>query len=61
MNHPNILKLYSYFHDPKNIYLVLEYCSNCLFKDFRAKHNLSEEDTAYNSKQVISALKYMHN
>jgi serine/threonine protein kinase len=37
MNHPNILKLYGSFDDSKNIYLVLEYCSNCLFKDFRTK------------------------
>lgn len=37
MNHPNILKLYGFFDDAKNIYLILEYCSQCLFKDFRAK------------------------
>jgi serine/threonine protein kinase len=37
MNHPNILKLYGFFDDAKNIYLVLEYCSQCLFKDFRTK------------------------
>lgn len=23
MNHPNILKMYGYFHDAKNIYLIL--------------------------------------
>ncbi len=32
MNHPNILKLYGFFDDQKNIYLILEYCSQCLFK-----------------------------
>ena len=37
MNHPNILKLYGFFDDAKNIYLILEYCSQCLFKDFRIK------------------------
>ena len=41
MNHPNILKLYGFFHDVKNIYLILEYCPQCLFKDFRAKVRLS--------------------
>jgi serine/threonine protein kinase len=25
MDHPNILKLYTFFHDYENIYLVLEY------------------------------------
>lgn len=43
MNHPNILKLFGFFHDSKNIYLILEYCSQCLFKDFRSKIRLSEE------------------
>ena len=68
MNHPNVLKLYGFFHDSKNIYLILEYCSQCLFKDFRHKvifcliqGKLSEEETAYFGKQAISALKYMHN
>ena len=61
MKHPNILKLYGFFDDNKNIYLILEYCSQCLFKDFRSKVKLSEEETAYYGKQVISALKYMHN
>lgn len=37
MNHPNVLKMYGYFHDTKNIYLILEFSSQCLFKDFRAK------------------------
>lgn len=37
MNHPNVLKMYGHFHDSKNIYLILEYCSQCLFKDFRHK------------------------
>jgi aurora kinase len=37
MSHPNVLKLYGFFDDPKNIYLILEYCSQCLFKDFRLK------------------------
>lgn len=61
MNHPNILKIYGFFHDSKNIYLILEYCSQCLFKDFRNKVRLTEEETAYYGKQVISSLKYMHN
>lgn len=68
MNHPNILKMFGYFHDSKNIYLVLQYCSQCLFRDFRAKVNykitqgkFNEEETAYFGKQAISALKYMHN
>ncbi len=68
MNHPNVLKMFGYFHDAKNIYLILQYSSQCLFKDFRAKVYIfkiqvkfSEEETAYYGKQVIAALKFMHN
>lgn len=37
MNHPNVLKLYGFFHDAKNIYLILEYCNKCLFRELRQK------------------------
>ncbi len=40
MNHPNILKMYGYFCDQKNIYLILEYSSQCLFREFRGKVKL---------------------
>lgn len=39
MNHPNVLKLYGFFHDAKNIYLILEYCNKCLFRELRQKVN----------------------
>lgn len=37
MDHPNILKLYSFFHDESNIYLLLELGEECLFKVLRRK------------------------
>lgn len=61
MSHPNVLRLYHFFHDQKNIYLVLEYCSQCLFRELRTRGKYNEEDAAYYGKQVVSALKYMHN
>ncbi len=27
LNHHNIVKLYGFFHDKDNIYLIMEYCS----------------------------------
>ncbi len=27
LDHPNILRMYGFFHDEKNIYLILEYAS----------------------------------
>ena len=37
MDHPNILKLYSFFDDQTNIYLLLELGEDCLFKILRRK------------------------
>lgn len=28
LNHPNIIQLYEYFEDDKNVYLVMEYAEN---------------------------------
>jgi hypothetical protein len=32
MNHPNLLKMYGFFSDQANIYLLLELGTNCLFQ-----------------------------
>jgi serine/threonine protein kinase len=38
LNHPNIVKLYGFFHDQENVYLIMEYCSGShLFKMIRQK------------------------
>ena len=38
-NHPNILKMYSFFSDEKKIYLLLELATNgCLFREIRTKN-----------------------
>lgn len=28
LNHPNIVKLYGFFHDKENLYLVMEFCGD---------------------------------
>lgn len=38
MNHPNVLKMYTFFKDAQQIYLVLEYCNEkCLYKKLKIK------------------------
>jgi hypothetical protein len=45
--HPNILRLYGYFHDDEHVYMVLEYASNGdLYQLLREKKRLSERQTA---------------
>ena len=38
LNHPNIVKLYGFFHDSENIYLIMESClDGQLFKLMKEK------------------------
>ena len=61
LKHNNILKLNKTFQDKKNLYFVLEYCSNkdlnCLIR------NLGKFDfklAQFYSAQILSAISYMH-
>jgi hypothetical protein len=45
--HPNILRLYNYFHDARRIYLVLEFAPRGeLYKELQRNHTLDEQRTA---------------
>lgn len=41
-NHPNILKMYGCFSDSKNIYLLLELGTACLFQELRTEVSVNE-------------------
>ena len=42
-SHPNILKMYNYFHDEKKIYLILEYAlGGELYKVLQRKRRFEE-------------------
>jgi serine/threonine protein kinase len=41
ISHPNALKMYGYFQDEKNIYLLLELASHsCMFRELKSKVKL---------------------
>ncbi|KAK0072234.1 hypothetical protein PV325_011668, partial [Microctonus aethiopoides] len=64
LRHPNILRMYGYFHDAKRVYLILEYAPNGeLFKALKASPNerFDEHKTANYIRQMADALKYCHN
>ncbi len=43
LRHPNILRLYGYFYDPKRVYLILEYAAKGeLYKELQACQRFSE-------------------
>ncbi|KAH8549896.1 kinase-like domain-containing protein [Umbelopsis sp. PMI_123] len=61
LRHPNILRLYGYFHDDEHVYMVLEYAPNGdLYQLLREKKRLSERQTALYMVQVTDAMMYLH-
>ncbi|XP_018323148.1 aurora kinase C-like [Agrilus planipennis] len=63
LRHPNILRLYGYFHDEERVYLILEYApGGACYKELQASENkrFSEERSAKYLAQITDALKYCH-
>ena len=61
LKHPNILKMFGWFHDDKRIFLILEYASNGeLYGRLRKQGRFSEELAATYVYQVADALAYCH-
>ncbi|KAB7499710.1 Aurora kinase A-A [Armadillidium nasatum] len=63
LRHPNILRLYAYFHCEKRVYLILEYAKKGeLYKLLHSQvgKRFSEKQSAIYVSQLASALKYCH-
>ncbi|OXU30805.1 hypothetical protein TSAR_010501 [Trichomalopsis sarcophagae] len=63
LRHPNILRMYGYFHDDTRVYLILEYAPNGqLFKELDNQPNrrFDEAKAATYVSQLADALKYCH-
>lgn len=61
LNHPSILRLFDYFEDKRNIYLVLELCSGGeLFDRIIEKKFYDETEARQIFKQIIKAIYYCH-
>jgi len=61
LNHPNIVKMFTFFADKNFIYLVLELCfSGQLYNFLKKKRKVNEEMTRNILQQICRALDYMH-
>jgi len=61
LRHPNILKLYSHFHDSKRIFLVLEFAGQGeLFRHLQKARRFPEWKAARYIAQMANALRYLH-
>lgn len=61
LDHPNILRMYGYFYDNDNIYLILEYChGGVLCEKLEAEGCFSEPMSARYISDLSDALIYCH-
>ncbi|XP_020822492.1 aurora kinase B isoform X1 [Phascolarctos cinereus] len=61
LRHPNILRLYNYFHDRSRVYLILEYAPRGeLYKELQKSHTFDQQRTATIIEELADALIYCH-
>ncbi|XP_033009473.1 aurora kinase A [Lacerta agilis] len=61
LRHPNILRLYGYFHDATRVYLILEYAPRGeVYKELQRLTKFDEERTANYITELADALLYCH-
>ncbi|KAH3666282.1 hypothetical protein OGAPHI_004471 [Ogataea philodendri] len=61
VRHVNCLRLYGWFYDHKNVYLILEYAAEGeLYKLLKSKKRFDDVTASYYTIQVASALSYLH-
>ncbi|KAI3369889.1 hypothetical protein L3Q82_024703, partial [Scortum barcoo] len=61
LRHPNILRLYGYFHDPSRVYLILEFAPRGeLYGELQRCGHFSEERSATYIMELADALNYCH-
>lgn len=62
LDHPHILKLYEFYQDKKNYYIIMELCTGGeLFDKIVELNGFTEKEATYVMKQLLSAIRYAHN
>ncbi|KAM4587934.1 aurora kinase A [Odontesthes bonariensis] len=61
LRHPNILRLYGYFHDASRVYLILEFAPRGeLYSELQRCGNFTEDRSATYIMELADALNYCH-
>merc|ERR1712072_1594096 len=61
MNHPFIVNMYGSFHDPRYLYLVLEYIvGGEFFTHLRRAGRFDNDTSRFYSSQIVAIFEYMH-
>ncbi|KAG9049232.1 spindle assembly checkpoint kinase [Tulasnella sp. UAMH 9824] len=61
LRHPNILRLYGFFHDQKRIFLMLEFAAEGeMYKQLTKQRTFSDRRSSRYIAQMADALRYLH-
>jgi serine/threonine protein kinase len=61
LRHPNVLRLYGFFHDQKRIFLILEFAAKGeLYKQLVRAGSFSDKRSSRYIDQMADALQYLH-
>lgn len=61
LNHRNIVKFYSFFDDPQNVYIVLELCKKrSMMELHRRRKIIVDYECRFYVHQIIMGVKYLH-
>ena len=61
VDHPNITRVFELLEDPKNYFIVMEFCSGGnLLDKFEKIEKMTEKAIADIINQILLALNYMH-
>ena len=61
LDHPNIMKLYEFYEDEKNFYLISEFCDQGdLLQKMRKLKSLSEVVVQFLMSKILNAVSYLH-
>ena len=61
LDHPNIVKIFEYFEDERNIYIVMEFAvGKELYDSIIEVHHFRERDAVAVMAQLLSAVRYLH-
>ena len=61
IDHPNIIKIFEFFEEPKRLFVVMEHCKGGeLFEEILKRKFFTESQAASIVKQLFSAVAYIH-
>lgn len=61
LDHPNIVRVYEFFEDPKRLFIVMELCRGGeLFDEIVKRSSFGERQAAQIMQQLFSAVAYLH-